>query len=281
MRIAAPLAIFCLAVVTTGSAQNLVVTELRLGLDRTRVKAEKLRKGDEVTLKEVLGRRVVALVGEGGEVKVDGADDILVTVPVEQFSAPQSKSLSRQGKVEFRYLEDVHSNLNPDGRYLIDQLMVQGESQLRFRDRRTGRPIPTERLTNQSPLLLDNDDIAPDGAFLQGPSIVKFRLTERASQKMKQFLKKPGRLVAVLLDGELLAISAGVTPVPVKGAKRKKAPKSGSEAEAEEEALALDIPKVFEKPEEASLLVGVLNAGALPYPLTVRSRRLVPVETQK
>lgn len=264
-------------------AQGSVAVELRLGVDRTRVRVEKLRKTDAPLLKEVLESRVEAIAGAAGAVEVQDRDEIRVRVPLEKLTSEQARALTRPGKLEFRSLADVHSNLNPDGRYLIDVLSVQGESQLRFRDRRTSQPIATERLIAKSPLLFGNEDLEPDGAHLAGTAFVRVRLNERATRRLKQFVKKPGRLMAVVLDGEILAINAAVTPIASprrpKGKKRKGQDPATSPADApDDDTVALDVPGNFAKPEEAALMVGVLNSGVLPYPLAVRSQKVVPLE---
>lgn len=272
----------CLAAVSAALAQGTAQTELKLGVDRTRVKVEKLGKTDAPTLQEVLEKRVAAVAGADGEVEVTDRDDIRVLVPLEKVTDEQVRVLTRPGRIECRALEDVHSNLNPGGRYLIDVLTVQNETTLQFRDRETNRQVQTSTLLAKSPLLFDNADFAPEGAHVVGNSLVRVRLNERATGRLNQFLKKPGRLMAVVMDGEVLAINASVTPVapPRRGKKKKKSEPSvagvASAAEQTEQNTGLiDIPGVFTKPGEAAQLAGMINAGVLPYPLTVRSRRIV------
>jgi preprotein translocase subunit SecD len=278
-RVRCAAVLICLLATAVARAQeSTVANELRLAVDRTRVRVEKLRKGDASTLQEVLEKRVAALAGSSGVVEVKDQDEIRVRIPLEKVTPEQTRALTRPGKLEFRALEDVHSNLNPDGRYLIDVLSVQGEAQLRFRDRRSGRPISSERVIAKSPLLFDNDDLEPDGAHVAGTVFVRVRLNERATRRLRQFVKKPGRLLAIVLDGEILAINASVTPIePPRKSKRRKGQDRAVAPQAEEEdTVALDVPAPITKPEEANLLVGVLNSGVLPYPLAVRSQRVVP-----
>jgi preprotein translocase subunit SecD len=274
----------CFAAVSAALAQGTAQTELKLGVDRTRVKVEKLGKTDMPTLQEVLEKRVAVVAGSEGEVEITDRDDIRVLVPLEKLTEHQVRVLTQPGRIEFRVLEDVHSNLNPDGRYLIDVLTVQDETTLRFRNRQTNQQVQTSTLLAKSPLLFDNADFAPEGAHLLGSSLVRVRLNEKATSRLKQFLKKPGRLMAVVMDGEVLAINASVTPIaPPRSGKKKKKKKAepevvGAEPAAEEpdqNAGIVDIPGAFSKPEEAAQLAGMINAGMLPYPLTVRSRRIV------
>jgi preprotein translocase subunit SecD len=89
--------------------------------------------------------------------------------------------------------------------------------------------------------------------------------------------------VAVVLDEEIVAISAAVTTIPVKGQKKSKKKKDEAPpipgqpdpAPPAESGGEVDIPGGFSGPEEAALLAGVLNAGELPFPLTIRSKQLV------
>lgn len=275
--------LICLATISASLAQGTAQTELKLGVDRTRVKVEKLGKTDPVTLREVLEKRVAAVAGAAGEVEVTDRDDIRVVAPLEKLTEAQVRILTQPGRIECRALEDVHSNLNPGGRYLIDVLTVQNETTLRFRDRQTNRQVQTSALLARSPLLLGNADFAPEGAHVLGNSLVRVKLNERATARLNQFLKKPGRLMAVVMDGEVLAINASVTPVapPRRGKKKKKKAEPGvigaepMAEEPEQSAGFLDIPGSFSKPEEAAQLAGMINAGVLPYPLTVRSSRIV------
>jgi preprotein translocase subunit SecD len=263
-------------------AQGSVQTELKLGLDHTKVRADKVGKLDEAALTDVLDRRVSALAGGSGKVKVVGVDEIRVRVPLERMTDAQAQMLTRPGKLQFRSLDDVQTNLNPDGRYLINVLTIQGKATLRFQDRRSNQPVETTKVVEKASLLFTNDDLEPNGAQAVGNgALVKARLTERASKRLEEYLRKPGRMIAVVLDGEVVAVSAGITTVTPRRKGKDKERKS--EAPAEEKkpepvGSEIDIPGGFSTPEEASLLAGILNSGVLPFPLTVRSKMVVPVE---
>lgn len=254
-------------------AQGSVKTELKLGVDRAKVRADRLRKIDNAAVSDVLDRRVASL-GTGGQVEVRGIDEIRLRVPLEKVTEAQVRMLTRPGRLEFRRLDDIYTNLNPDGRYLIDVLTVQQEQQLRFRDRRTNQPVPTDRIVAKAPLLFDNGDLEPGGAqAVSNGALVRVRLTAKASKRLESFLKKPGRLTAVLLDGEVVAISAGVTTITPKPKKKDRA---RDEKASEEPQAEVDVPGGFRSAEEAGLLADTLNAGVLPFPLTVRSQQIVP-----
>ncbi|MCC2672669.1 MAG: hypothetical protein K0Q72_5141 [Armatimonadetes bacterium] len=282
-RLAAAGALALLTLVGGVLAQSEVIMELKLGIDRTRVRADKV-KLDSKYLAEILERRTAFLAEQGATVEVKGADEIHVRLPLEKLTPGQERLLTRTGHLEFRSLEDIHTNLNPDGRYMIDVLTVQGKQQLRFRDRNTNLPIDSKRLVAKAALLLDNDDLVAGGAqSVADGAIVRAKLTEKAAKRLESFLKKPGRLVAVVLDEEIVAISAAVTTIPVKGQKKSKKKKDEAPpipgqpdpAPPAESGGEVDIPGGFSGPEEAALLAGVLNAGELPFPLTIRSKQLV------
>ena len=266
------------------AAQSEVMTELKLGIDRTRVRVEKV-KLDASELSEALDRRLTILAEQGSTVEVKGVDEIKIRVPLEKLTPAQERLLTRPGHLEFRHLEDVHTNLNPDGKYLIDVLTVQGKSELRFRDRSSGLPADSRKLVAKSPLLFDNNDLAPNGAqAVANGAIVRVKLTEKASKRLESFLKKPGRLVAVVLDDDIVSISAAVTTIPAKHKpKDKKKPdemvvlpgQPEVPAQKEEGGGQVDIPGGFSNPEEAAILASTLNAGQLPFPLTIRSRQVV------
>lgn len=256
--------------------------EFKLGLDHTKVQADKVRKFDEAAISGILEQRISALAGSSGTVKVSGVDEILVRIPLEKVTAAQAQMLTRPGKLEFRSLDDVQTNLNPDGRYLINVLTVQDKTTLRFQDRRSNQPVDTVKVVGKAPLLFDNEDLEPNGAQAIGNgALVRARLTERASKRLEGFLRKPGRMIAVVLDGEVVAINAGISTVTTKRkgkSKEEKKQDAGEEKKAAPAGMEVDIPGGYSSPEDALLLAGVLNSGVLPFPLTVRSKRVVPVE---
>lgn len=283
LSIALSLALLAVAVTRPILAQGNAATELKLGLDHTKVQADKVRKFDEAAVSDILERRIAALSGGNGSVKVSGVDDIQVRVPLERVSATQAQMLTRPGKIEFRSLEDVQTNLNPDGRYLINVLAIQGKTTLRFQDRRSNnQPVDTKKVIDKARLLLSNDDLEPNGAqSLVNSTLVRARLTEKASKRLEDYLRKPGRIIAVVLDGDVVAINAGVSTVSPrrKGkSKDRKQDDAGEEKKAEPAGSEVDIAGGVNSPEEAALLAGVLNSGVLPFPLTVRSQRVVPAE---
>jgi preprotein translocase subunit SecD len=79
----------------------------------------------------------------------------------------------------------------------------------------------------------------------------------------------------------VVAINAGISTItPRRKGKDKDRKKDEAEREkkAEPAGTEVDILGGYSTPEEAALLAGVLNSGVLPFPLTVRSQRVVPVE---
>jgi len=263
-------------------AQGSVQTELKLGLDHTKVRADRVGKLDEAAISDVLDRRVSALSGGNGSVKVIGIDEIRVRVPLERMTDAQAQMLTRPGKLEFRSLDDVQTNLNPGGRYLINVLTIQGKANMRFQDRRSNQPVETTKVVAKASLLFNNDDLEPNGAQAVGNgALVKARLTEKASKRLEEYLRKPGRMIAVVLDGEVVAVSAGITTVtPRRKGKDKDRKKDAPIEDKKPDPVGseIDIPGGFSTPEEATLLAGVLNSGVLPFPLTVRSKQVVPVQ---
>jgi len=286
MRCCLPLIITGLLLPLTASvavhAQGSVQTELKLGIDHTKVRVDKARKLDEAAIADVLERRISTLSGGTGRVKVVGIDEIRVRVPLERMNDAQAQMLTRPGKLEFRSLDDVQTNLNPDGRYLINVLTIQGKATMRFQDRRTNQQVDTKKVVEKASVLFTNDDLEPNGALSVGNGVlVKARLTEKASKRLEAYLRKPGRMMAVVLDDEVVAITAGITTVTKRPKGKKKDVKKDPEVEEpkpEPVGSEIDIPGGFSTPEEASLLAGVLNSGVLPFPLTVRSKTAVPVE---
>jgi preprotein translocase subunit SecD len=260
----------CTALLHPGSAAapDHFAVEVRLGVDRTRTDIRKLRPADQKAIQEVLAKRLPILAdrgGKGGIVQVNSFDDILARVPVDKVGEPQLEMFGRRGVLEFRHLDDVQTTLNPDGRYLLDIISIQNKPQIRFRDRKTNQPVTAEAFIPRCPLVVSQADIAPDSARAGegSPPVVSIQFTDQGTKRLQGFASKPGRLLAMVLDSELLSINASVRKVRGK--------KKGST----EEVGQMDITGACASPTEANYLAVVFNSGALPCPLTVRSTKLV------
>jgi preprotein translocase subunit SecD len=241
--------------------------ELRLAVDQTRLPDAKKRRVDGKVLAAALAKRLPILSKEPGTVEFKAPDDIRVRLPGEAPGEIALQAFTRRAQLEFRDLDDVQSSFNPKGRYVIDFLTVQDQTSLRFRDRRTNRLVPTDRLLERCPLLASTADLVPDSTQpLGGGAIlgVRVHFTDAAARRLTRFASRPGRLLVATLDGEIVAING---TAPQTGGKKRREPVPKVEE--------MDIVAKVRSVEEAGYLAAALNAGALPYPVVVVSRGAV------
>ncbi|HTE17842.1 MAG TPA: hypothetical protein VK689_05615 [Armatimonadota bacterium] len=251
--------------------------EIRLAVTRTGGAREKLRPGDEKRLEEVIRKRLPILAAEGATLDYRSLDDLRIRVPAAQVTPSQLRMLTRVGRLEFRHLEDIQTSLNPRGDYMIDVLNIQGaqsESTFRFRDRRTNRPIPATDFLRRCPLLASNEDLFPGSASKISSGVllaVRVQFTDPASRRLDRFMSKPGRMLATVLDGEMVGINA--VQQRVKRGKRQKG--------EDEQIAGVDITGGYATELEADHLAVVLNSGALPAALSVVSTRVLTEEQRR
>jgi len=248
-------------------AQQDFPMEVRLAVAPSAKGTIKLTTADEKQIEEVLKKRAPILSTGEGKVEVRGPDDIRVRVPASKLAKSQLDMFVRPGRLEFRHLEDVYTASSPRGRYELDVLNVQGESVLRFRERESRRLVQLPEFLRRSPLILSTADLEPGGAKMIRETTyiaVRVEFNKRATKRLASFMGKPGRMLAIVLDGELISVNA----VSQRPPKRKK-------GEAEELGI-VDIGGGFGSAEEAQDLAVVFNAGVLPHPLKVLSHAITP-----
>lgn len=245
-------------------------TELRLRA----AEADRGKKRSEAgpgKLEPILEKRLGIFPGGGGSVRVDGPEFVM-RVPGADVADTQLQSLTRIGRLELRHLEDVRTGLNPHGRFLLDVLDIQDISpnarqQIRFRDSRTNGLVSTGEFLKRCPLIVDSGDLEPDSARRLGSGLlssVQFRFNRRGSDRLERFTSRPGRLMAIVLDGEIVGMNAVAQKIA-----RPKKPDETRELEQ------LEITGGFRVPEEADYLAVVLNSGPLPTPLRVVSKKVL------
>jgi len=244
---------------------------IRLAIDGEKLEGRRPDKQDEKRLQEALKKRLPMLGSKDGQVEIAGLGDIRVRVPVELVDASQLHMLCMPGQLELRDLDEVQTSFNPHGKYLLDFLTTPNQSLIRFKERDSGRVLPPEKFVPKCPLVLGPDDVSRgsshavrDGAL----TFVRVEFDKSGSDRLEHFVRKPGRLLAVVLDGEILSINA----VTRKARKARRGDKGG-EGKAED-AMQLDVAGGFKTEDEAGYLAQVFNAGPLPLPLKVVSTQI-------
>lgn len=254
--------------------------DIELAVDKKALGSRKRSADDLKRLEEVLKLRlpILTLAKDESKITIKSDSEILIRVPSDQVVDPQVAMLSRVGDLELRYLDDLQTSFNPEGRYFLETLTVQGietKSVTRFRDRKTNLPLSAEKFLSQSPLLATSVDLEPDSAHRVGSGLqmaVRARFNKKVAKKLESLAGKPGRLLAMALDGQIVSIYA-LSPKPKQ--KGKKQPKE------ESDFGDVDVLAGFGTEEEAQWLAVVLNSGPLPLPLKVVSSHIYVPENVK
>jgi len=282
---------FACALAAAGGAQEGFHTEIRLAIDTTRIAADKVRRADEPRLEAALRARLAIFTPRGeGSVKVVSPSDVRITIPVDRVTPEQLAGLTRTGYLEIRHFEDLRTSSNPDGRYEINFLNIQGakqqESQVRFYDRKANRLVPMRDYVAKCPLIVTSADVQPGGTTVVTGNLlmaVRVPFKSAATKRLEGYFKRPGRILGVILDGEPISITAIVRveerrvrdPNAPPETKQQREERRRREKEDAEAVPQLDVTGGFGSAAEAGYLATVFNAGPLPLPVKVVDTRLV------
>jgi protein-export membrane protein SecD/preprotein translocase SecF subunit len=218
-------------------------------------------------VRSVMENRVNALGLSGTEVRLKGADQLLIMLPGAKQPEDALATLVTVAQLEFRHLVDVATDNRPGRRYQLAVLPAdpapgqrRGDAateSYQFIDRHTSRRVPASQVLQGAPLILKGDALRPTSqAELQpngtGPAVT-FQFNRAGAERFGDFTAgHVGEILAIVLDGKI--ISAPRINDPIRGG----------------EGL---ISGGFHSMTEARTLATLLNSGALPVPL-------VPAETQ-
>lgn len=260
----------------SASAQDSFSHEIQLAVDASRTDTGELRRADEQRIEAALKRRLKLFTPGGeGSVKMEGFSNIKLLAPVERITPAQLQALVRPMQLQIYHLEGLRSSENPAGRYELSSLNIVGggkqqQSAVRFFDLKERKPIQPAEFFKRCPLLLTTADVHPSGASVvsgNGLMAVRVQFNDAGTRKLERFLRKRGEILGVVLDGEIISMSANT------GEARPRKKKKGDEEQ--EEIPQLDILGGFNSAEEATYLAALFNAGALPVPLKVIGTRLL------
>ncbi len=236
--------------------------EVRLAVDGARADLKRVRAADLETVAEILKKRLPILTVKEGDVQAASPESIRARFPAELLTELQLRAFARQGHLEIRALDGVKTQLNGRGRYMLDDRTVQdlngAQTTLRFRDLETDRRLTAAEFLPRCPVLVGPEDLEPGAAQRVGQGLslaVRVQFTRKAAIRLRRYTAQPGRLLAIVLDGEIVGLHVA--------ARRVRKPGKGQD----EELGQLDVVAGFGTEEEAGYLALALNSGPLPLPL--------------
>ncbi len=252
---------------------NSFIQELTLAVDRS-ADPRKVRPNDLRELEGVLTRRLPILAKKGGTVRVESPDMIVMRAPADRVSKAQLNQLLRPGLLELRELTGIRGPRDTTARYQLETLETPTETIQRVRDTQTMKAVTLAEYSARCPVLAATADLEPDKARRFGGGaglVVRVQFNPKTSRRLSDFASRPGRIVMVLLDGALMGVNYTAGKV------RTLTRTTGEPKVAGEETFGLgqlDLGGGFATEEEAEYLATVLNSGALPLPLVLRSKRI-------
>jgi protein-export membrane protein SecD len=206
-----------------------------------------LDKGTLSRVVTIVESRVNSLGVAEATVQQEGLDKVLVQLPGVQDPARAINLIGRLANLEFRYIPSNRFKVSTD---------VSGETH--FQDVRTGQEVPWPEVLEKSKLILTGRDLRPNSTVTDDPdtqqtTAVTFEFNPTAAQIFRRFTRTHiGQFLAIVLDGELKSCPVIRSVIPGRG-----------------------IISGQRSTEEASDLMRVLNAGALPVPIEVVETNVV------
>jgi len=196
----------------------------------------------------IVENRVNALGVAEATVQPQGSDRVLVQLPGLQDPARAINLIGRLAKLEFRWISPRLFKVTTDP---ITQ-------EIHFQDIRTGEEVPWPEVYEKSPLKFSGRDLRPVCKVTDDPdtgqtTAVSFEFKPAIKSAFRRFTRAHiGEFLAIVLDGELKSCPVIKSVIPGTG-----------------------IISGQRSIQEASDLMKVLNAGALPLPIRVEQQSVV------
>jgi preprotein translocase subunit SecD len=201
---------------------------------------------------QVLNNRINAFGLAGSTITAQSNSRFLVQIP--DGSMESLRQLIRPGHLEFRWLKEARTPVNPTGPYevLMQPPRTAGSrTHFAFRSAQSGEPVPTSTVLQSSPVIVTGSDLLPVSKLELYPSrrepVISIAFSPAGTKAFADFTRDHfGHMLAVVLDGELLTAPRIASPIlDGKGI----------------------LPGEFKTVGEARTMAQLLNSGALPVPL--------------
>src|SRR5439155_27195134 len=193
----------------------------------------------------------------GSTVQVKGNDQIVVLLPGARRPEEALAQLQKVAQLSFYWLDQVQTPEITSRRYRMNHIPGDDKTPdlYTFTDVQTNQPVPTEKVLENSKLILKGSDLLPESNQSIGSSsgraepVVNFHFNAEGGRVFANFTtKNVGEYLAIVLDNAI--ISAPVIREPI------------TEGHGQ-------ISGGFKTITEARNLAALLNSGSLPVPLKV------------
>lgn len=204
------------------------------------------------TVKEIVHRRVDKYGVSEPQVYLEGEDRVAVEMPGVRDPEEALKLIGEMGRLEFRSVPD---------KYRVDVERKGEEEKVVFRDA-NGKEVPSYRVYADSIPVVSGDQLDPPASVQVDPSAIRreetiavhLQFNREGTRKFADFTRKNvGKHLAIWYDRE--CISAPVVQMPIPDGRAR---------------ITGDFTI-----EEAQLLKIILDAGALPVPISVLWRQSI------
>jgi len=229
--------------------------------DDTKDDGKKVAPDTMKIVRDVLESRVNSFGLSGTEVRLKGDRQVVILLPGVKDPQKALDSISQTAQLEFRHLNNVSTDRNPNARYKMTHTPgnpARNEpDKYSFTDSSTNKPADEKEVVAQAPLILKGNYLKATSEAQINPTNgqpqVTFEFNSEGAQRFATFTSEnTGEVLAVVLDDKI--ISAPNINEPITEGRGQ-------------------ISGGFATMAEARVLANLLNSGALPVPLR-------PAETQ-
>jgi len=231
--------------------------------DDTKEDGKKVAPDTMKIVRDVLESRVNSFGLSGTEVRLKGDRQVVILLPGVKNPQEALNSISKTAQLEFRHLNNVSTDRNPNARYKMTHKpgnpALNEPDSYSFVDSATNKPVEQKEVVEQAPLILKGNYLKATSEAQINPTNgqpqVTFEFNAEGTQRFATFTSEnTGEILALVLDDKI--ISAPNINEPI------------TEGHGQ-------ISGGFATMAEARVLANLLNSGALPVPLRAAETQFV------
>ena len=230
--------------------------------DPTKLGDEKIDEELMNSVRNVLETRVNSFGLSGTEVRLKGANQVLILLPDAKKPQEALDRIKKVAQLEFRHLNNVINDQNPGRRYRMDVQngdATKGEPDLySFTDTSTSKKVSHSEVLKETTLLVKGNYLKPNSRAVVNPTNgepqISFQFNSDGARQFGTFTtENVGEHLAIVLDNEI--ISAPTINEPI----------------TEGEGVITGSATMA----EARVVANLMNSGALPIPMRVAETQIV------